>query len=600
MSINAWITLIITVAAAVCLIFEILRPDIIALLTLVLIGLFQLIPIQDVFSGFSSSVVITLISIYILSAALQTTGAAYWLGTQLYRFSGSSSTRLILATMLASASLSLFMNNVAVIGILLPAVLTLAGKANVPVRRLLLPLAYGTILGGMATLLTTSNLIVSSALEQAGYAPFSIADFFPIGFPAIALGVLYMILVDRMDRRKSIDNLPHNKEIPYLQRLLQQYQLQGKFNLLQIKGSDSNNLIKKTDLGDLSFPGQTLLAILRKKRLIPLNHCSDSGLLARDEILTLGDQIPSLAGSNPLITSQNPVDIQQVLNGVYSLHEVSVPAHMQHDRFPNCQDIPAMQTGQLIPLAVSRQGQVITGNLLDLSPLEGDSILCFGDYAGLMDFQQQTHWQISQMDPNTIQKPGKGWQAFIITTLTILAAVIDLLPVHLAILCGAVLLILSGCIDQKKIYQMVDWQTIFLIAGLWPLGLAIKASGLAEMLIQILNLNQFIGTPWVIGGAILLLSMMFTQLIGGQVAGIISIPITLSIAQATHLDPRGLGMAAALGCTFVFLMPFSHPVNLMATRAGNITVKEFLKIGLPFFIFLFLWVVLGLHFFWGL
>lgn len=600
MSLNAWITLIITIAAAVCLIFEILRPDIIALLTLVLIGIFQLIPIQDVFSGFSSSVVITLIGIYILSAALQTTGAAYWLGTQLYRFSGSSSTRLILATMLAAASLSLFMNNVAVIGILLPAVLTLAGKANVPVRRLLLPLAYGTILGGMATLLTTSNLIVSSALEQAGYAPFTIADFFPIGFPAIALGVLYMILVNRMDRRKSIDNLPHNKEVPYLQRLLQQYQLQGKFHLLQTRIPESNNPTKKIGHGDISLPGQTLLAILRKKNLIPLNLCSDSGLLSKDEILTLGDPLPDQEKSDLLIHSQEPVDLQQVLNGVYSLHEVSVPAHMQHDKFPNCQDIPAIQAGQLIPLAVSRQGQVITGNLMGLAPLEGDSILCFGDYAGLMDFQQQTHWQISQMDPNTIQKPGKGRQAFIITTLTILVAVFDLLPVHLAILCGAALLILSGCMDQKKIYQMIDWQTIFLIAGLWPLGLAIKASGLAEMLIQLMNLNQFIGTPWVIGGAILLLSMLFTQLIGGQVAGIISIPITLSIAQATHLDPRSLGMAAALGCSFVFLMPFSHPVNLMTTRAGNITVKEFIKLGLPFFILLFLWVVLGLHFFWGL
>jgi len=600
MSTNAWITLIITVLAAICLIFELLRPDLVAILTLVSIGIFQLVPGNEIFSGFSSSVVITLIGIYILSASLHYTGAAYWLGTQLYRFSGSSGTRLIIATMVASAGLSLFMNNVAVIGILLPAILTLAGKANVPVRRLLLPLAYGTILGGMATLLTTSNLIVSSALEQAGYAPFTIADFFPIGFPAITLGILYMILVDRINRRQFIDRLSFNKELSYIQRLMLYYNLEDQFHLIQMDRSESNTLQNLNLQIEQASPSLTLVAILRDNRLMPLNHCDNPVIFPSDKILIMGDCIGSFCEKNHFTLQQEHLDIQQIVDGVHSLHEVSVPAHMHHDKFPQCQDIPSMQTSQIIPLAVSRQGNIITGNLLLLAPLEGDTILCFGDYAGLMAFQKQTGWQLNQMDPNTIQRPGKWLQAFVITVLTIIIASFNLLPVHLAILSGAALLVLTGCIDQKKIYQVVDWQTVFLVAGLWPLGLAILESGLAEFLIQTLNLVQFSDTPWVIGGAVLLLSMMFTQIIGGQVAGIISIPITISIAHATQLDPRSLGMAAALGCSFVFLMPFSHPVNLMVTRTGNISVKEFIKLGIPFFIILFVFVMLGLHLFWQL
>jgi di/tricarboxylate transporter len=598
MSMNAWITLFVTIAVAVLLIFEILRPDIVGILTLSIIGIFQLIPINSVFSGFSSSVVITIIGIYILSASLHYTGAAYWLGTQLYRFSGTSNTRLIIATMLAAAFLSLFMNNVAVIGVLLPAIITLAGKAQVPIRKLMMPLAYGTILGGMSTLLTTSNLIVSSALDQAGYQPYTILDFFPIGIPVIFLGLLYLIIVDRINRRKFIDELSYNKEKSYIQRLLSQYELLEQIYLVSVQQNAA--IIGKgiLDARSISPDAINILGILREKRL--LNHKKAPVIQAADQLIIVGKKIQPFCDQNGLTIEQENFDIQPYLNGICSFHEVSVPAHMHHDEFPRCKDIPVMQENELIPLALSRQQQIYNDTVVQMSPLEGDTFLCFGDFAGLTAFREQTGWRVTQMDPNTIQRPGKWLQSFLIAIFAVVIAAFNIIPVHLAILSGAALLIVTGCIDTKKIYSVVDWQTVFLVAGLWPLGLAIKETGLAESMIDGIHLMQFANSPWLLAGAILLLSMLFTQIIGGQVAGIISIPITISIAQATGIDPRSLGMAAALGCSFVFLMPFSHPVNLIVTRTGNISVKEFMKLGIPFFFILFVAVMLGLHFMWGL
>ena len=598
MTLNAWITLFITVTVAVLLIFEILRPDIVGILTLSAIGIFRILPVNTVFSGFSSSVVITIIGIYILSASLHYTGAAYWLGTQLYRFSGTSNTRLIIATMLAAAFLSLFMNNVAVVGVLLPAIITLAGKAQVPIRRLMVPLAYGTILGGMSTLLTTSNLIVSSALDQAGYQPYTILDFFPIGIPVIIIGLLYLLVINKINRRKFIDTLSHNKENSYTQRLLLQYNLIEQIYLVNVQ--EDSPIIGKTilEIRSSSPDEVNIIGILRKKRL--LNHKKMPVILPDDQLIIISEKIQSFCNKNILVIEQEKFDVQPYLNGICSFHEVSVPAHMHHDEFPRCKDIPIMQDNELIPLALSRQEEIHNGTMLQVAPLEGDTFLCFGDFAGLTAFQEQTGWRVTQMDPNTIQRPGKWLQSFLITIFSVVIAAFNIIPVHLAILSGAGLLIVSGCIDKKKIYSVIDWQTVFLVAGLWPLGLAIKETGLAESLIEKIHLMQFANTPWILAGAILLLSMLFTQIIGGQVAGIISIPITISIAQATGIDPRSLGMAAALGCSFVFLMPFSHPVNLIVTRTGNISVKEFMRLGIPFFIILFIAVMLGLHFIWGL
>jgi di/tricarboxylate transporter len=193
----ALLTLAITVIAAILLITEILRPDLVALLVLVALGITGTVKPQEVFAGFSGSAVMTLIAISMIGAALHKTGVTLVLSRGMLRLGNKNDATLILVTFLTAAGLSLFMNNIAVVGILLPAVMTLTRSAGVSPSRLLLPLAYGTILGGMATLFTTSNIVVSGALREAGFAPFGVLDFFPIGLPLVVIGAVYMVTVGR-------------------------------------------------------------------------------------------------------------------------------------------------------------------------------------------------------------------------------------------------------------------------------------------------------------------------------------------------------------------------------------------------------------------
>ena len=169
---------------------EWLRADLVALLLLVALGASNVLTPQEALSGFSRSAVITILSMFILTAGLARTGATRALGATLVRWGGRSEWSMIVVLMSVAAFLSLFMNNIAAASVLLPVAVGLSRERNISPSKLMMPLSFGTLLGGMATLLTTSNILVSSALRDANYAPFGLFDFAPIGIPVLVVGIV--------------------------------------------------------------------------------------------------------------------------------------------------------------------------------------------------------------------------------------------------------------------------------------------------------------------------------------------------------------------------------------------------------------------------
>ena len=189
------LTFIILAIAILLFLSDRLRPDLVALLVMLTLGLSGILTAQETFSGFSRSAVIAIIAIFILAEGLHRTGLTEKLGEALIRFGGKSETGLVFTVTLAGASLSLFMNNIAAASVLMPAISGAARKTGISASRLLMPLAFGTILGGMATLLTTTNILVSGILRQEGLVGFGLLDFAPVGLPIVILGTLYLALV---------------------------------------------------------------------------------------------------------------------------------------------------------------------------------------------------------------------------------------------------------------------------------------------------------------------------------------------------------------------------------------------------------------------
>lgn len=191
------ITLVILTAAIVLFLSERLSVDLVALLVLVALKLSRVLTPQEVFSGFSDTAVIIIMAIFVLAYSLEVTGVADRMGDLVVRLSGESETRLIATLMGTGAAMSFFMNNIAVASILLPATSTVARRSGIKISRLLMPLAFGTLLGGMATLFTTTNIVVSEVLKDNGYPGFGVLDFAPVGLPIVLAGIAYMVLVGR-------------------------------------------------------------------------------------------------------------------------------------------------------------------------------------------------------------------------------------------------------------------------------------------------------------------------------------------------------------------------------------------------------------------
>jgi Na+/H+ antiporter NhaD/arsenite permease-like protein len=183
--------------ASVLLISDKVRPDLLALILLIILGLSQLVAPDDLFSGFSRSAVITILALFIITDSLERTGATRVLGIQLRRLATDNETRAVIVVMIASAILSMAMNTIAAAAVLLPVVIGLTRQTDLRPSRLLMPLSFGALLGGMATLFTTANILVSASLLDNGLRPYGILDFVPVGLPLAVGGVLYMALVGR-------------------------------------------------------------------------------------------------------------------------------------------------------------------------------------------------------------------------------------------------------------------------------------------------------------------------------------------------------------------------------------------------------------------
>ena len=206
-NVPALITLLILTVAVILLLFNVTRPDLIALLVLISLGLTSVVTPGDLFSGFSRSAVITVMALFIMTNGLYRTGVTRWMGERLLQLGGRQPWRLTLTVMLAGAVLSYFMNTIAAGAVLLPAIIGIARTTDIRPSKLLIPLSYGTLLGGMATLLTTSSILINAALRDANFQPFQLLDFLPVGGAMAVAGILFMTVIGRrwLPTRSPID-----------------------------------------------------------------------------------------------------------------------------------------------------------------------------------------------------------------------------------------------------------------------------------------------------------------------------------------------------------------------------------------------------------
>ncbi len=598
MTVEMILTLITILTAIGLLISNRIRPDLVALMVLLALGLSGVVSNKEIFSGFSSSAVITILGISMISIGLQQTGATNALGRMIHHIAKGRETLLIFLVSFSSALLSLFMNNIAAVGVLLPAVMSLSRRSKVSPSRLLMPLAFGTILGGMATILTTSNIITSGALRDAGQPSFRLVDFFPVGGPAAIVGIIYLVFLGRLLLPKNGMKEHETREQRLAERLSDLYQMEQ--NLTQFTLLPRSHLTGKTikEGGWSNLYDLNILGVIHGKA--QYYSPGPNTLLHAGDTIILGccpdDAILNNLGLQKISSELNT---SMVTNDTFPLAEIVIAPHSRLIG-KTIRESSFRQLFNVKIIGVWRSGKPYLANISNLVIQFGDALLVQGPALHIHNLKDNPDLILLQEDPDAVLLPRKGFTAIFITAITLTIAALEILPIALVVLSGAVLLVLTGCMNLNDAFHGIEWKAIFLIAGLWPMSIAIQETGLAAVAInQLLELVGG-GTPLLIISVFLFLSMLLTLLISGQVSAIVMIPLALTAAGSMNIDPRPFALAVAMGCSLAFITPLGHPVNIMVMNPGGYTFKDFKRVGFPLTILVFFTILIAIKVYWGL
>jgi di/tricarboxylate transporter len=251
-------------------------------------------------------------------------------------------------------------------------------------------------------------------------------------------------------------------------------------------------------------------------------------------------------------------------------------------------------------LAIWREGNPLYEGLADTKLRYGDALLVQGSPSHVRLLRDEQDYLLLEEDTEAIRHPGRAWIAGVITLCVLGIAAFGWLPVPEVTLTGALLMMLAGCLSMDDAYRSIEWRAIFLIAGMWPLGLAMRSTGLADVIAQGIMHSASGAGPWMLAMMLLLAGLALAQLLGAQVASIVLTPIGLMLAQSVGKDPRALGMAVALGCSLAFLTPLGHPVNMLVMGSGGYSFRDYLRVGGPLTLIVLALILIGLKVFWGL
>jgi di/tricarboxylate transporter len=578
-----------------------LRVDVVALLVLLSLILTGLITPAEAFSGFSSPAVITVWAIFIVSGGLFYTGVANLLADRLLRVAGTNPPRLTALLMVTVGLMSGVMNNVGATAVLMPAAVTISHKARMVASRLLMPLAFGSLLGGMTTLIgTPPNILVSDALRSAGYEPFSLFDFAPLGLVALVIGVTFMVLLgrrwlpDRTPEARLGDVAGPDVDLVDLYRLGER--------LFRARIPAGSPLIGQT-LAESGLRQDFELSVvgLERRGETKLAPAKDT-VLRRGDMLLVGGMVDHLewaqvAGHLDLQPEVGVLDRDLQTEMVGIAEAILSP----HSRLvgKTLAEIQFRDKFQLTVLAILRDGRPRGTGLADLPLRLGDTLLVQGSRHNIRILQREPDFVVlGDMEDGSPVRTRKVPIAVGLLAVMLVPVVAGWLPIMAAALLAGVLMVVTGCLTMDEAYQSIDWRAVFLVAGTLPLGIAMEKTGTAQLLAGLMVDAVGGFGPMALLAGFYVLTNLLTQFMSNAASTVLIAPIAIGAAEQVGSDPHALLMAVAVAASAGFLTPVAHQSNVLVMGPGGYRFGDYFRVGLPLDLLVFAVTLLVLPLIW--
>ena len=606
-------TLIILLISAALFVSGRVRSDLVALCALLALLLCQILTPAEGLAGFSNSTVIMMIGLFIVGGGIFQTGLAKMIGGQVIRLAGTSEARLFLLVMLVTAFIGAFVSNTGTVALMLPIVVSMAAHAGTSSRRLLMPLAFASSMGGMMTLIgTPPNLIIQETLANAkenGLVSASVPDisfftFLPVGIITLAVGVLVLMPLTKWiltPKEKGKDKKTGGKS---LKELVKEYGLTDNLFRIYIKDAASEAIGKTiVDLDIYKKYGLNVLELRRSAGNNRFVRTVNQQLASPMLVLQQGDVL-YLSG-DPLSVHQFVSDYSITLLDKHTDEIEGSSSNTSLDFFDiGIAEILIMPSSSMINrsvyeagfrskfnvnvLGIRRKNDYILRELGSEKMHSGDVLLVQGAWKDIARLRNEsTNWVVLGEPLQEAAKVTLDYKAPVAAAIMIamiVMMVVDSIPVApvTSVLLAAVLMVVTGCVRSvEAAYKTINWQTIVLFAAMLPMSTALEKTGASSMIADFI-INTFgSSSPYIALAAVYFATSTMTIFISNTVTAVLMAPIALQCAVGIGINPLSFLFAVTVGASMCFASPFSTPPNALVMPAGQYTFMDYVKVGLP-------------------
>jgi di/tricarboxylate transporter len=558
--------------AIVLFVSDRLRADMVALIILGVLLISGIITPEEGFSGFGHPATVAVAAMFVLSAGLERTGAVAGVGELLGGLGKRSPRGALIAMMLAIGTISAFINNTAAVAILLPSVLAMARRLETSPSKLLIPLSFASLFGGSCTLIGTStNLLVSSMIEQHGHPAIGMFELSPVGLVLAAAGLVYMATLGS----RLLPDRGHGTD------LTEEFDVGSYLTELEIIPG-SKLIGAKVGRSALSEIEVDVLAVVRRGQTMTLprvNTIFEEGdvLWVRSDLQSMrtlrgADWIHIRPGRKWRDERLEAGDAT-IIEAVVAKGSPLVGKTLKESDFRN-------RFGATV-LAI-RHHDEIRHSRLSSTPLKaGDAMLIEVPTSQAGRLRRHREFVVvSDMGPLE-EPPKRRLVAMAIVAGVIVAAASGMAHISAAALGGAVLLVLTGCLNLDQAYRAVDWQVVFLLGGILPLGIALEKTGGASLLSDLLINGVGAHGPMAILAAVYLVTTVLTAFMSNTATAALLVPIAITTAASLGVDPRPLLIAITFGASASFMTPIGYQTNLLVYGPGSYRFSDYVKVGVP-------------------